>query len=351
MHRVTWAYQTLLRPLLFTTPPEWAHTQALNVGRFSARNPRLLRYYQNLAVPPDQSVCLLGKRVQTPVGVGGGFDKDAEITPSLGSLGFGMVEVGSVTQKPYAGNPGVHLTRAKRQKGIVVNYGLKSAGAAVVYPRVAAAYLLPRPYLLGVNLAPSNDGSCTTSQQAARELAAGIGQFDAVCDYITLNLSCPNTACPQPFQDPLELPLLLRELPAISTPILVKLSPDLPQGVVSNLLHLLEREPRIHGVIWSNLTKLHKPAELSPTPGGLSGPLVLPHMLERLSWSRKQFGDRFTLIGCGGVQCQSDYEATRSAGADAVQVVTGLIYTGPLIVRELLGGTPKPHEVKKQDGH
>jgi dihydroorotate dehydrogenase subfamily 2 len=334
------AYEKALKPLLFKFDPEKVHNRALKLGV------RL----GNSAIATKITTKLLGKRYlnlnrvvdgihyTSPIGLAAGFDKNAELLEVLPSIGFGFMEVGSVTQRSYAGNTGKRLVRAPGEKGIFVNYGLKSEGASVVSERLQV-YRRKHPkssFPIGVSIAPTNDGRCSTIKAMIEEYVWGMEHFKTAADYLTLNLSCPNTACGQPFLEAKNLKRLLDALPQVGIPVYLKFSPDSDDALLIELLSEASNQPIVSGVVLSNLTKdrskLHNPERYSDIQGGLSGKVLFPTTLKRIREIKATFGDRFTLIACGGITTATEVLELERAGANLVQVVTAIIYGGPSTV-------------------
>lgn len=332
-----WGYTGILKPIFFKLDPEKVHERALHSGVSLGRNQTarklitkaLGKRYTSLRRTVD------GVRYPSPIGLAAGFDKNGELMDILPSIGFGFMEVGSVTKRSYLGNTGKRLVRAPHVKGIFVNYGLKSEGAESVATRLAnyRKQEPTEPFPVGVSVAPTNDGRCTDPSLMVEEYVWGVKHFEELADYITLNLSCPNTSCGQPFLEASNLRMLLDSLPAVSIPLYLKLSPDKQDDRIIELLTIAADYPTVKGVVLGNLTKdrtkLKDAERYANVQGGLSGKTLYPRTLSLITSIREKFGDRFTLIACGGISSAAEVYELEKAGASLVQLITSIIYNGP----------------------
>jgi dihydroorotate dehydrogenase len=285
---------------------------------------------------------LLGLRFPNRVGLAAGFDKNAYDVDSLGRLGFGFIEVGTVTPRPQAGNPRPNLFRLVPDEALVNRLGFNNEGAAA-----AAQRLESRRYagICGVNIGKNFD---TPVENAAQDYASCLRTVYGVADYVTINVSSPNTPGLRGLQDPnalrpllLELANLREQLQPIHSkrvPLLVKLSPDLTDEQVLNIGREL-REMPVDGLIATNTT-ISRPKGLESAAasetGGLSGRPLHSRSVAVLRLLRAALGPEFPIIGVGGILSAENAVETRGAGADLLQLYTGLIYQGPALIREVL---------------
>jgi dihydroorotate dehydrogenase len=285
---------------------------------------------------------LLGLRFPNRVGLAAGFDKNAYDVDSLGRLGFGFIEVGTVTPRPQAGNPRPNLFRLVPDEALVNRLGFNNEGAAA-----AAQRLESRRYagICGVNIGKNFD---TPVENAAQDYTSCLRTVYGVADYVTINVSSPNTPGLRGLQDPnalrpllLELANLREQLQPIHSkrvPLLVKLSPDLTDEQVLNIGREL-REMPVDGLIATNTT-ISRPKGLESAAatetGGLSGRPLHSRSVAVLRLLRSAMGPDFPIIGVGGILSPENAAATRGAGADLLQLYTGLIYHGPALIREVL---------------
>jgi dihydroorotate dehydrogenase len=287
-------------------------------------------------------VDLMGLRFPNRVGLAAGFDKNAYDIDSLGRLGFGFIEVGTVTPRPQAGNPRPNLFRLAPDEALVNRLGFNNEGADAVVRRLEA-----RRYagICGVNIGKNFD---TPLEDSVRDYASCLRTVYAVADYVTINVSSPNTPGLRGLQDPGALRPLLLELANLReqlgpvhskrVPLLVKLSPDLSDEQVLNVAREL-RELPVDGIVATNTTTT-RPAALKSAAatetGGLSGRPLHSRSVAVLRALRAAMGPSFPLIGVGGIVSPEHAVATRDAGANLLQLYTGLIYRGPALLRELL---------------
>ena len=325
-------YSTL-RPLLFAMEPERAHRLVLEALRASSRIPPRSR--------AGRPVSVMGLRFPNRVGLAAGFDKSAEAVDGLGRLGFGFIEVGTVTPLPQAGQPRPRVFRYPRAGALINRLGFPNDGASVVAER-----LRRRRYrgVLGVNIG-KNAG--TPIDRALDDYIACLRALHAVSDYIAINISSPNTAALRSLHSPERLePLLsglLSERDALRAgrrqrlPLLLKISPDLDSASLESLARIVTRVS-LDGVIATNTTVQRGTAgeTSSPQQGGLSGAPLHRLSVDTVRTLRQHLSPAVPIIGVGGIDSAAKALALRRAGADLVQLYTGLIYRGPGLVAECL---------------
>ncbi len=332
-------YKYLLKPIFFRFDPEDVHDHMIKTGEFFGRfslTRKLLSLtfnYKN----PILSQNILGLNFVNPIGLSAGFDKNAELTQLLPSIGFGFIEVGSITGEPCPGNPKPRLWRLPLSKSLIVYYGLKNDGAEIISKRLKNKKTsIP----LGINIAMTNCQKNIDINNAIQDYKKAFELMEESANYITINISCPNTLSDQPFTDNKNLDNLLTVLDKVETtkPIFVKLSPDLKHEEIDNILETLKNH-RVHGIICSNLTKnrnnnkiIEKNISLK---GGLSGKVVQDLSDNLLSYIYKKEGKRFLLIGTGGIFTAEDVYKKIKNGASLVQLITGMIYQGPQLISTL----------------
>jgi dihydroorotate dehydrogenase len=294
------------------------------------------------ASTPLAEVELFGLRFPNRVGLAAGFDKSAHDVDALGRLGFGFIEVGTVTPRPQPGNPRPNLFRLEDDEALINRLGFNNEGAAV-----AARRLQGRRYqgICGVNIGKNFD---TPLEESARDYANCLRTVYAVADYVTVNVSSPNTPGLRGLQDPEALRPLLLELASLReqlqpvhgkrVPLLVKLSPDLSDEQLAGIVRALGEMP-VDGIVATNTTLARPDSLKSPRKveaGGLSGRPLHRRSVAVLRALRSQLGPAFPIIGVGGILTPEQGVETRSAGADLLQLYTGLIYRGPVLIGELL---------------
>ena len=328
------AYERLVRPLLFTLDPESAHDLALGFLRTASNNGVALRALRGFRPPPAPRE-LFGLTFPNPVGLAAGFDKNGVALPALAALGFGFIEIGTVTARPQPGNPKPRMFRFSEQQALINRLGFNNDGADHVANRLRLLKESGRwPAVpVGINIGKSKD---TPLDQAPADYLHSFRRLRNFADYIVLNVSSPNTPGLRSLQASDALSLLLESIQdenRSSKPILVKISPDLSPEEVDGVIATCERNA-VAGMIATNTTLDHSavPADKNQT-GGLSG----PPLREKSTSLVRRLASKSSIpvIGCGGI---SDVESARqkmAAGAKLLQIYTGFIYRGPRLIREI----------------
>lgn len=333
-----------LRPLLFRLDPERAHNLTLNLLRLAGALPLLRSILYRAFSVPERPVRVFGLEFKNPVGLAAGYDKDAIAWRGLACLGFGHIEVGTVTPLPQSGNPRPRLFRLPEDLGLVNRLGFPGRGANFVALRLAETR--PPSIMLGVNLGKNKN---TPNEEAARDYLHLMDVFTPLGDYLAINVSSPNTIGLRRLQARHALEDLLSQLAQkreqLQTqykkqlPLLVKLAPDLTDEELDDALDAI-LGTRMDGVIATNTT-VRRGSLLSPfarETGGLSGAPLARQSTEMISKIYHRTGGNLPIIGVGGIISPSDAKAKLEAGATLVQVYTGLIYQGPGLVRQILPG-------------
>jgi len=333
----------LARPLLAAIGPENAHrltirALALGLGPRAGGSP-----------DPVLATTLWGRDFANPIGLAAGFDKHAEaIGPSL-ALGFGFVEIGSVTPLPQPGNPRPRVFRLAEDRAVINRYGFNSEGVEAVFRRLGAYRAgTGGDGLVGVNLGKNKD-----SGDAAGDYAKGAATLGRYADYVVINVSSPNTPGLRALQDRNELSSIVKTvhaaLPDPAPPLLIKLAPDLTEDDCRDIAVVALDGP-VDGLVISNTT-IARPDELrsqnTPQAGGLSGvPLFAPStaMLSRFYALTE---GKVPLIGVGGIASAADAYAKIRAGASLVQLYTALVFEGPGLVARIAAGLA---ELLRRDG-
>jgi dihydroorotate dehydrogenase len=317
------------RPLLFLADAERIHHVTLSLlGSSFGR--RLAPIASGAGRPETTPVELMGLRFRNRVGLGAGLDKDGVAIAGWAALGFGFIELGTVTPRPQAGNSKPRLFRLPKDAALINRMGFNNAGADALATRLAAARpKLPQGFIVGVNIGRNRDGDVTDYPAAARAVAS-------VADYLAINVSSPNTPGLRDLEDPerlLELLALVREA-AQSVPLVVKLSPDLTHNARADIIRALPSAA--DGVILSNTTtvRIGQRSRLAGQDGGLSGAPLRERALAATSEARRIGGDRLAILTSGGVDSAGAAKAAIAAGADLVQLWTGMIYAGPGLIGE-----------------
>ncbi|MFH0701313.1 MAG: quinone-dependent dihydroorotate dehydrogenase [Candidatus Woesearchaeota archaeon] len=348
-------YKKIIRPILFRSNPEVMHERMLGLGERLLHHSYLMRWIDSTYAVRDSrlEVECMGLKFPNPVGLAAGFDKNGVLIDFLPHLGFGYMEVGSVTAEGGTGNPKPRIFRLVEDEAIINRMGLNNEGAEKIYERLKGK---EHQFPVGINIAKTHDPNIM-GDAAIRDFCKSYRIMHPVADYLTLNISCPNTKEGKTFEDPAVLGELLSALRGEEgdlgvRPMLLKLSPDLDYLSLDNLLGVGEGY-RITGYVISNTTKNQVELRISQYQlegigvGGVSGVPVQFRARELTRYVRDHLPET-TIISVGGIN--SPHEALKrfSAGADLIQVYTGLIYEGPELVRRinralLKYSTQKPH--------
>ena len=323
----------LVRPLLHRLDAERAHDLTL----------RALALLPPGTPAPDDSrlaVDLLGRRFPNPVGLAAGFDKGARVPDALLGLGFGFVEVGGVVPRPQPGNPQPRVFRLAADRAVINRYGLNSEGLAVVAARLRAR--AGRPGLVGVNIGANKD-----STDRLADYAACTAALAPLVDFVTVNVSSPNTPGLRDLQGEAFLDALLgrtveaRDAAGAGAAILLKIAPDMaPDALDAICATALKRG--VQALVVSNTT-VARPGSLAETrlareTGGLSGRPLFAPSTRMLAQARLRLGDRLPLIGVGGVDSAEAAWTKIEAGASLVQLYSALVYDGPGLVGRIKAG-------------
>ena len=339
-------YSTLIRPLAFRLDPETAHHLAIATGArlgWASGTIRAATAIHDARLSLD----IAGLRFPSPIGLAAGFDKSGTAIAALAGLGFGSVEVGSISIEPSAGNPKPRLWRLPDDRGIVVHYGLPNDGAEVIARRLSKARL---PVPLGVNLVVTNRGAGTPplkTDQIIGEYAAVARVMAPHADYLMLNLSCPNTVDGRDFfADRSHLDACLSALDELNLklPVFLKVSPLGGIEAIERVLAAADNRAFVSGFMF-NLPPakpdgMRTPEQIWRTlPGAVSGPpaAALADFCIRETF-RRMDRKRHVLIGAGGVASAEDAYAKIRLGTSLVQLLTALIYEGPGVVRGITQG-------------
>lgn len=339
-------YTHALKPILFKMSPDTVHDLFITAGEAAGRLAPTRALFSALYnySGPDISKTVDGVTYRTPILLSAGFDANGRLTRILPSLGFGGEEVGSVTADYCEGNPLPRMTRLVRNRSLVVYKGLRNNGVDALIKKLKVT---PREkdFVIGISIARTNSMSASTDVEAGikdyetsfRKLnEAGLG------DYYTINISCPNAFTGEAFTDPAHLAKLLPRLAAVACdkPVYIKMPISFTWEEFSELLAVANQHPFIRGVVIGNLNKHYselKHPEDAPKEfrGGLSGEPTQKRSTEYIKKTRAAYGARFTIIGCGGVFTPEDAVAKLDAGADLLQLITGMIFEGPGLISRI----------------
>jgi len=342
------AYQTWVRPLLFRFDAERVHRATLAlagaVGRTRAGRAALRALYQFEDDRLGTSVG--GIAFPNPVGLPAGFDKNGIATEALAALGFGSIDVGSVSARASAGNPErPRLFRIPADEGLIVFYGVPNDGAAAVAARLARVRL---PVPLGVSLVETNTGRPAPVDAVIAELADAARRFTGIATYLALNLNCPNSAGGfSHFDDPAHLRALLAALGDVERlpPVFIRVTPPAEARAIDAILAAIDPFAFVKGLSFYDpkndlRARLRTPpGELARMRGSVSAPVALGWTQATIrEWYRRIDRKRLALIGVGGISSAEDAYRTIRLGASLVQVYTALVYQGPAVVRAIKRG-------------
>ena len=327
---------SLARNALFKLDAEHAHEVTLDLFR---RAPVLSTAPFAMAAVKDP-VDLLGLRFRNRVGLAAGLDKNGECLAAWDRLGFGFVEIGTVTPRAQPGNPRPRMFRIPEKQALINRLGFNNKGVDYLLERVRETSFSG---VLGINIGKNAD---TPIENAVDDYRICLEKVYAAAHYVTVNISSPNTKNLRDLQDEERLRALLKTLVQRAhelaqqhgkrVPLLVKIAPDVPEAQLDGMV-AVAKEEGIDGLIATNTTIARPGLEehaLAAQAGGLSGSPLLPRATETLRRLRALAGPDFALVGVGGVMAGRDAVLKREAGADLVQVYTGFIYRGPELVAE-----------------
>ncbi|MBS3079996.1 quinone-dependent dihydroorotate dehydrogenase [Candidatus Pacearchaeota archaeon] len=323
-------YNKIVKPVCFMYDAEQVHNFFTKTGKFlgdhalTKKTISTLFNYQNKKLELN----ILGIKFRNPVGLSAGFDKNAELISIMEDVGFGFVEVGSITALPCEGNSGKRVDRIIDKKSLWVNFGLNNNGVKEITNRLEKERF-NIPY--GISVAKTNSKETVDPEIGINDYVSSLKESKNVGDYYTLNISCPNSYGGQPFVDPQLYESLLREVHElkIKKPVFVKLSPDLTKKHIDKLLQISMKH-KINGFICTNLTKKHNLGK-----GGLSGKIVQKKSNELIKYIYKKTKGKYIIIGVGGIFSAEDAYKKIKAGASLVQLITGMIYEGPGLISNI----------------
>lgn len=336
-------YKALLKPALFTLDAERAHHFVFDNLRRAARVPgaqALLRGLYDFQ-HPSLAREVFGLRFPNPVGLAAGFDKNAVLTDELATLGFGFVEIGTVTPRPQAGNPQPRLFRLPQDEALVNRMGFNNDGAAAVAARLARRR--NRQLLIGGNIGKNKD---TPNERAAEDYVAGFEALAEQVDYFVVNVSSPNTPNLRQLQEKKPLIELLQQVQernlsrAQPRPLLLKIAPDLTDSQLDDILDIA-RETKLSGLVSTNTTISREGLTTDAGQvaalgaGGLSGRPLRARATEVIRYLHRRSQGELPIIGAGGIHSAADALEKLAAGASLVQLYTGFVYEGPALVSRI----------------
>lgn len=329
-----------IRPFLFSLDPENAHQFTISSMRM-ASSMGLTAMAPSVSPSPRE---VMGLTFPNPVGLAAGLDKNGSCIDGLASLGFGFLELGTVTPKPQPGNPKPRMFRIPKAEGLINRMGFNNEGVDVLVENVKKSrFHQEKKGILGLNIGKN---AITPIENAVDDYLICLEKIYPVADYIAINISSPNTKNLRQLQGESELDNLLSQLKGTQSrlsdryaryvPLALKIAPDIDDNQVKNIADALIRH-RIDGVIATNTTITRDAVKDLPharEAGGLSGAPVRDVSTHVIRLLKQELGEALPIIGVGGILSGEDAKEKMQAGASLVQVLTGMIYSGPGLVRE-----------------
>ena len=334
----------LVKNTLFLFPPETAHRISMNGLHAASSLPFLKHWIAHQFQYPSTRLkkTIMGLEFPNPVGLGAGFDKNAEHLDVLALLGFGFIEIGTVTPLAQAGNPAPRLFRLPDQKALINRMGFNNDGVEKIAARLKDRKSKEHaPLIIGGNIGKNK---VTENEDAWKDYCINFKGLEEVVDYFVVNVSSPNTPGLRALQEKEALRKIFAELQGLNKnnkPILLKIAPDLELSALDDIIALTQ-EVKIDGLVSSNTTLdrslLNQANQIKAEQigaGGLSGQPLLHKSNEVLHYLYKGINGRIPIIASGGILTGADAQSKLDAGADLVQVWSGFIYEGPSMVKKI----------------
>ena len=322
---------SVLRPFLFKLDPETTHDLAIKSLKFNYLPRKMFEVEDEQIL----NIELLGKNFPNPIGLAAGFDKSGEVYNSLLKFGFGFVEIGTVTPLKQFGNPKPRIFRLEDDSALINRLGFNNDGIEIIKNRIKSE---KKKGVVGINIGPNKN-----TKDQKNDFCIGLKNFFDIADYITVNISSPNTEGLRDFHDQEKLEDLLLALNKIKNenkiniPLLLKISPDIKDNHISEIADTAIKND-ISGIILTNTTNSNKDkliSDFKKEEGGLSGEPLQQISTNIIKKFYKQLNGKIPIIGVGGVNSgKSAYEKI-IAGASLLQLYTGLVYKGPSIVKDI----------------
>ncbi len=332
-------YKRILRPILFIFPPEASHTIVVALLRFGS----LLPFFNSIlkkkftVTAKGLETVVGGIKFPNPVGLAAGFDKNALVYKQMGYLGFGFVEVGTVTQFPQSGNVKPRLFRLPEDKGLINRMGFNNHGVSKIVKRL---YRKNSPLIIGGNIGKNKE---VPNEEAYHDYEKCIELLFNYVDYFVVNVSSPNTPGLRSLQEKEPLTNLLAKLQLrnethfAQKPIFLKIAPDLNNAQLDDIIDIV-KSCKINGVIATNTTISREGLKTDTTNfgnGGLSGKPLLKRSTEVVQYLFEKSEGGFPIIASGGIHSVEDAMEKFDAGASLIELYTGFIYEGPMLIRKI----------------
>ena len=335
-------YKTLFRPIFFLFDPETIHHFTFRLLKTVSAFPGVKSILRNLYSVKSNKLEkeVFGIKFPNPVGLAAGFDKDAKLVDELSNIGFGFIEIGTLTPVAQPGNPKPRLFRLIKDQAIINRMGFNNSGvdAAVTNLKRRRSQII-----IGGNIGKNK---ITPNDEAVRDYEKNFEALFDVVDYFVVNVSSPNTPNLRDLQDKVPLTALLKKLQERNSakskrkPLLLKIAPDLTNEQLNDIVDIA-REVRLDGLIATNTTisrsnlvsSKHKIEDIGA--GGLSGKPLTERATEVIKYLREKLGNDFPIIGVGGIMTEQDALDKIKAGATLIQIYSGFIYEGPSLIRRI----------------
>lgn len=336
-------YKSLIRPILFKFDPEEVHYFTFSMLKNFGFLTKM--FFPKPLEDPRLEREVFGLKFKNPVGLAAGFDKDAKMFSELSELGFGFIEIGTLTPKPQEGNPKKRLFRLKEDSAIINRMGFNNGGVDEAVERLKKN----KNVLIGGNIGKNK---VTPNEEAVNDYIICFEKLFPYVDYFVVNVSSPNTPNLRALQEKEPLTQLLGTLQNLNSkkqkpkPILLKIAPDLTDEQLLDIIEIVN-ETKIAGVIATNTTLSREGlvSENKVETGGLSGKPLAKRATEVIRFLSEKSGKAFPIIGVGGIHSAEDALEKLEAGASLVQLYTGFIYEGPELIREINKAILKKSEV------
>jgi len=342
-------YKFLIKPLLFLFQPEAIHRLVFKVLKMTSYIPGVSAFIRSLYVFKDDRLkrTVFGLTFDNPVGLAAGFDKDAKLIRELANFGFSFIEIGTVTPLPQGGNPKPRLFRLPGDEALINRLGFNNDGVNTVVKRLKrrlpAEQVGKSNIIIGGNIGKNKD---TSNEEAIKDYERCFEALFDFVDYFVVNVSSPNTPGLRELQDKEPLTALLSKLRELNNakkspkPILLKISPDLANEQLDDIIDIV-MAIKIDGVIATNTTISRDELVASGKEveeignGGLSGKPLAKRSTEVIRYLSERSEKAFPIIGVGGIHSPDDAIEKLEAGADLIQIYTGFIYEGPLLIKKI----------------
>ena len=322
---------SFLRPFIFKFDPEAAHNLAIKSLKYNFLPEEIFKVDDETILETE----IFKTKIKNPIGLAAGFDKSAEVYNSLFKLGFGFIEIGTITPKKQFGNPKPRVFRLENDKALINRLGFNNDGLDIVSARLGRN--APNGFL-GANIGPNKN-----SDNRVEDYLNCLGKIHSLVNYITINISSPNTPGLREFHDEKILQSLLQKITEfakkknIKSPLTLKVSPDIKESEISNIIELVKKF-RINGVIISNTTDTNREKLVGKNKneeGGLSGEPLNKLSNNLIKKFYKEIKKDIIIIGVGGVNSGISAYEKMTSGASLLQLYTGMVYEGPGIVKKI----------------